>query len=103
MTAKRICKVVRRRDPSMPGAYKYSRWVYRVVECLEGQQGFLNERGVRLVWESDFVTYRGGPKDHQQRALASAIAALGNRALAVGLEPGTPLGIISDREQEVLS
>lgn len=45
----RTIKVVKISIPSVKG---YSRWVYRVVECLASQNGYLNERGVKLLWES---------------------------------------------------
>lgn len=99
----RICKVVKRHDTSVPNAYKYQRWIYRVVECEPEQHGWLSERGVVLVWQSEFLTYQGGPKDRAQKTEAERICALGNRAIAVGLVPKTPEGIIGDREQEILT
>lgn len=95
----RICKVVKRHDTSVANAYKYRRWVYRVVECTPEQKGYLNERGVVQVWESDFCTYaskRPGTKDYEQRAEAERIAAEGNARLALGLDVDTPPAVLAD-------
>jgi hypothetical protein len=99
--AERHCIVVRRHDTSVACAYKYARWIYRVVECGTGQRGYLNERGVKLIHQSAPLTYSGGPKDRAARAECERIAALGNRALAVSLTSDAPEYAIMDREQEM--
>lgn len=37
---------------SIPAVKGYNRSVYRVVECRVDQSGYLNERGVRVIWQS---------------------------------------------------
>jgi hypothetical protein len=96
----RICKVVKRL-PKLARGYIFHKWEYRVVECDQDQLGYLTDRGVRLVWTSEPCTYRDGPKDRGQRAEAERRAALGNRALGVGLDPDAPEYAIHDREMDL--
>jgi hypothetical protein len=80
---RRIFMVVRRNAP-VAGSYKYPIWEYRVVECEEGQRGYLSEKGVVLVWTSEPCTYRSnkpGSKDRTQREMAEDIAATANANL----------------------
>src|SRR5262245_16354107 len=104
MSGKRVCKVRLLQVKGIDyGGYKIRGRVrvYRVVECEPRQKGYLNEKGVRLIWQSGPLSWRDAAWDLEQRAEAKRIASAGNRALAVGLEPGTPEGIVADREQEV--
>lgn len=91
-----VAKVVRRHDTSVANKYGYARWVYRVVLCSPEQNGYLNERGVQLIHESEFVTYAGGPKDRKQRDMCERIASEANANLAIGLVWDTPAGIRND-------
>lgn len=92
----RIAKVVRRKDTSVASAYRYARWVYRVVVCEPRQNGYLNERGVELAHESEFVTYAGGKKDRIQRAECERIATNINTKLEHGFKWDTPDGVFAD-------
>lgn len=96
----RVAKVVRRKDTSVANAYKYNRWIYRVVVCMPEQNGYLNERGVVLVHESDFITYSGGPKDRAARTECEAIAANINAKLEAGFSWDTPDGVFADYCEE---
>jgi hypothetical protein len=87
--------VVRRWHPK-----KHWCWQYLVVESNEDQVGRTNERGVRIIYETDTCCNRrlDSPRAIELRAEAQRVADLGNRALDVGLNPMTPPEIIRDRE-----
>ncbi len=87
--------VVQRKD-KVAAAYRYHKWVYRVVEIEEGQSGYLSERGVVLIHQTAGCTYRGGPKDRAARAEAERIAAAVNRRLSAGFQWDTADGIVTD-------
>jgi len=62
---------------SRPAVKGYSRWEYRVVECEIGQNGYLNERGVKVLWRSADLyrpkTKSGRGKGPESRAYAERI------------------------------
>jgi hypothetical protein len=76
-----------------------SYWVLRVVLCRPGQKGWLSERAVVKLWESESYTYHGWrPGSKYQRLLAEArrVADEANRNFEAGLKWDTPAGIRSD-------
>jgi hypothetical protein len=96
---KRRARVVERWGTSPSGHGSRSHWLLRVVLCLPGQRGYLNEPGVVKIWESETYTYHGtGPDTKYQRLLAEAerVAAEANANLEAGLVWDTPAGIRAD-------
>lgn len=63
---------------SRPSIQGYSRWEYRVVECEVGQNGYMNERGVKILWRSQDLyrpkTKSGRGKGPEARETAKRIA-----------------------------
>lgn len=110
----RIAKLVRRWHTGVVNSYGYPIWVYRVVECRPDQQGYLSEKGVELLWESEPITYhttQPGTKCGEALAEGERICKEANerlqqdrhvrQCLAVGLDPTTPESILQDYLQDI--
>ena len=67
--------------------YSYSAW--RVVECLPHQRGYKNERGVKVLWESEDLyrpnAKRSDSKGHKAWVEATRIAEQARQALVLPL------------------
>ena len=84
MSNERIIKVVL---ISVGAIRRYSRWVWRVVECQRGQRGYANERGVRIIWESQCL-YR--PSASRGKGLEAYKTAVGQAVMAFRQALGEP-------------
>lgn len=84
----RICKVVRRKYTNVANSYGYNIWVYRVIECEDHQSGYLSEKNVELIWESEPITYYSPKlttKCGKNLVEARRISDYGNKCLSLGL------------------